>query len=64
MLTKEERELYRSMGNTPNERGLKWKEYRMNHLDEGLIREMQNYYDECFLRYVKLYEQRIIGGTL
>ena len=54
-MTKEQRNLYRSLSNDPNERGRLWKEYvRKNKI--GLIGEVGDYYEKRFLERIKQYD--------
>ncbi|MBP9698151.1 MAG: hypothetical protein KBD65_03095 [Candidatus Moranbacteria bacterium] len=51
-MNKEEAEVYMSLSNDPNERGRLWKLHMLSG-KTGLLKKMQDRYDELFLKIAK-----------
>lgn len=59
MMTKEEREVYMSLSNNPNERGRLWRDHPLRKKN-GLMKKMSEYYNEQFLKRSKnLLEKKV-----
>ncbi len=61
MMTKEEREVYMSLSNDPNERGRLWKNHPMRKLqyERTMGGKMSDYYNEQFLKSSQQLEKKV-----